>query len=102
MECMWGYFQNCEILKFHFNQCSDNYNTYIGVGAQAKILKPSTDMYPVLHLSDQWKKKEWAGDQDEEKLKKRTLWVFKLNDTSAQVEKQNYDKGLLKFLFLQG
>lgn len=53
MQCMWGYFQNGEILKFHFKQGLDNYNTYIGVGAPAEILKPSTDIYSVPYLSDQ-------------------------------------------------
>lgn len=52
-----GFFQNCEILKFNFKQGSNNYNTYIGVDTSAKILKPSTDMYPVLYLSAQWKKR---------------------------------------------
>lgn len=54
--------------------------------APATILKPSTDMYPVLHSVknqigvDIWMKKTY---------RKKPLRVFKLNDGSAEVEEQN-------------
>lgn len=77
MEFMWIFFQNCGY-----------WNTYIGVDASARVLKPSAGMYPVLYLSIS-EKQEWAGNLNEEKLKKRPLRVFKLNHASEEVEKQN-------------